>query len=209
MIEDDMGFDILEGFMEKAKPRGKKMIPTGEKKRAPCVYDYYKIVERPEDLVEIVGRSELKPDGTRTRLSAEQDVFLTHYMGCGVVTTALRKSGLTRKRYTQMMQDDALFIESVQGATEAIADTVEQEALKRALTGSDRVLIKMLEALKPKKFGKSSTVQNLIDGQLSVVVGSWAELSSRVAKEVEDVRIDQDTVRMVEGQSGTGDGDEH
>ncbi len=136
--------------------------------------DYYEAVPHAADLVELI-----EPDTSRYArgLLPEQKVFLAHYMASGVVTTALRKSGLSHKRYKEYMANDEVFGQAVEAATEAVADVVEQEALKRALLGSDKLLIKMLESLRPQKFGRQSTT--FWEGRMDVRVQNWGDLAKQ------------------------------
>jgi phage terminase small subunit len=149
------------------------------------IYDYFQIVPKAESLVDVVVGNDAKEG--RKGLTPEQRIFITHYMASGVVTTALKKAGISRRRYNEMLEHDKIFREAVLNATEAIVDELEHTALKEAKNGNTKVLIKLLESYKPQKFGRVSTIQNLVDGKVDINIKSWAELVEKAEREVIDV----------------------
>ena len=168
-----------------------EMIPAAK-------HSYFQVIEEPEILIDIFEDIDFTPpvspvDTPKEKavhapvpkpvhvdvVTPEQKIFLTHFMGSGTVTTALHKSVTPLSRYRKWLDTSPKFVQAVADATDALADRLESEALKQALSGNTKVLLKSLEALRPHKWGKSSTVNTFLDGKLRVDIVDWAQLAQK------------------------------
>lgn len=183
-----------------------EMIPAAK-------HSYFQVIEEPEVLIDIFEDIDLppltlppivrpvdklvrvpvpKPKPTHVdAVTSEQKIFLTHFMGSGTVTTALHKSVTPLSRYRRWLDNSPKFVQAVADATDALADRLESEALKQALSGNTKVLLKSLEALRPAKWGKSSTINTFLEGRMKVEITDWAALAQR-AEVVDVVRSEGD-----------------
>jgi len=142
-----------------------KLIPAGEKAERKL------LLETPE----YVPPSPYECDPKK--LNTEQRMFLTRYMSTGTVTAALRKTHISLKKYRYWLDNSPVFSRALLDATDTLADRLESEALKQALTGNTKLLIKSLEALRPYKWGRSSTVNTFLNGKVDVEIKDWAQLA--------------------------------
>ncbi len=138
-------------------------------------------------------------------LTPEQVNFLTAYMESGTLSGALRRSNTKMADFRGWMtnkadEKDILggFKGAFQRAYGAIADALEEEGLKMALNGNEKLLIKFLEAYRPDKFATSNVRNTHLvvgsgeNGEIEVNVNSWAELSKKAkenAKTAEYVEV--------------------
>lgn len=156
------------------------------------------IIDDPGDLLDIFDDDEGVPDKkpvrvrkkaepiVEDRINSEMRVFLSHYIGKGTVSAALQATKVPLVRYRKWLEKCPKFAQALVDATDTLADRLESEAFKQALSGNTKVLLKALEALRPAKWGKSSTVNSFIEGRMKVEITDWASLS-RKAEEVVDV----------------------
>lgn len=78
---------------------------------------------------------------------------LEHFIEFGTVMAACRAVGISRTTWYRWRTEDKQFDIGVQEAQEAVADDLEQEAIKRAKDGkSDTLLIFLLKGLRPEKY---------------------------------------------------------
>ena len=146
--------------------------------------DYFMIIKAPEELIGLFDdlpekkkvKTEVAEVPYKDIITSEMRIFLTHYMGSGTITGALRSSKISLARYKKWISGSPKFAQAVADSTDALADRLEAEALKQALSGNTKVLLKSLEALRPAKWGKNSTVNSFIDAKMKVEVFNWAEL---------------------------------
>lgn len=121
------------------------------------------------------------------RLSEKQVIFLRYFLATGTVTGACKGSGTTViefNKWTKDKPENKEFKASLDMAMNSVIDTLEQEGIKRALAGSDKLLIKFLEAYKANKFAPRSNVVHTgtgENGEIQVEVKSWAELAQKAA----------------------------
>ncbi len=146
--------------------------------------DYFMVIKAPEELIGLFDdlpekkkvKTEVAEVPYKDIITSEMRIFLTHYMGSGTITGALRSSKISLARYKKWISGSPKFAQAVADSTDALADRLEAEALKQALSGNTKVLLKSLEALRPAKWGKNSTVNSFIDAKMKVEVFNWAEL---------------------------------
>jgi hypothetical protein len=64
----------------------------------------------------------------------------------------------------------------LQNAVEIVRDSLEEELLRRAMNGSDRLLLEAVKASKPEKYNKKQADIN-VNGTM---VHTWADLAKQV-----------------------------
>lgn len=112
----------------------------------------------------------------RTKMTAlKKEEFLNALRKFPNVTKACRAIGVSRNAVYAHKNEDAEFSLQWEEALEEAIDTVEEEALKRGLSGqSDTLLIFMLKALRPDKFKERSETKQVHDGSIKVVyIDDW------------------------------------
>lgn len=85
-------------------------------------------------------------------LHAKKRAFLAAYEQCGNITQASKAVGISRQTHYDWMRDDDDYKKAFADAEEAAGDALEAEARKRALAGSDTLLIFLLKGHKPEKY---------------------------------------------------------
>jgi len=83
----------------------------------------------------------------------------------GTATAAAKAIGLTRRQAYRWREADAAFATEWDRATEERIDVLEQEAVRRALAGSDKLLCFLLAALDPGRFAQSARIDVTSGGQ--------------------------------------------
>ncbi len=85
-----------------------------------------------------------------------EDAFFGALEECGSVTEACKAAGISRVQVYSCKRDDTSFAERWEQALEAGADTLEDEARRRAMAGlskgSDTLLIFLLKGLRPQRW---------------------------------------------------------
>jgi hypothetical protein len=79
-------------------------------------------------------------------------VFLSAFCSCGTLAGAGRASGIQAQNHHHWMRKDPQYAEYFHRAKEIAGDTLEEEARRRAMTGSDVLLIFLLKGFKPEKY---------------------------------------------------------
>ena len=92
-----------------------------------------------------------KPSKTR------QKRFLAAYRECGVIRRAAQVAGINHKNHYAWMKNPE-YAKSFKEADEDAVDALEYIARQRALEKSDTLLIFLLRAKCPEKYGRASTV---------------------------------------------------
>lgn len=83
---------------------------------------------------------------------------LRAYVQIATVRGACRAARIGRRTWYDWIESDPTFGEQVLDAHEEVADELEAEAFKRALHGSDTLLIFLLKARRPAKYRDKYTV---------------------------------------------------
>ena len=78
--------------------------------------------------------------------------FLAALAQCGNVTEAARKTGIARMCHYDWLKRDPDYVKATEVAVEESIQHLEQVARKRAVTGSDLLLIFLLKAHRPEKY---------------------------------------------------------
>jgi hypothetical protein len=84
-----------------------------------------------------------------------QKAFLAALENTGSVTTAAEAAGIKRWNAYDAKRGDQEFAAAWEQALDVSADTLEDEARKRAFDGSDVLLMFLLKGLRPQKWRES------------------------------------------------------
>jgi hypothetical protein len=84
-----------------------------------------------------------------------REAFLTALENSGSVTEASKAAGIARKTAYQCKRTDPLFAKDWEESLERSADTLCDEARKRAFSGSDVLLMFLLKGLQPQRWRES------------------------------------------------------
>lgn len=87
--------------------------------------------------------------------------FLNHYARFGIVKLACDSAGIDRTTAYAARDRDKSFAEAWEMAREDAIEELEAEALRRALDGSDTLIIFMLKSLRPDKYRERIEARSL------------------------------------------------
>jgi len=114
-------------------------------------------------------------DFTGSTLSPVQQVYIISYATRGTKTGACQLAGIGYSVVEKWLKDET-FAEALQNAVEIVQDSLEEELIRRAMNGSDQLLLAALKAAKPDKYAKKTTNDVNINGQ---VVHTWSDLAKQ------------------------------
>lgn len=97
----------------------------------------------------------------QTAQQKKKDGALQAYVVCGTVTGACEAAGIGRRTWYDWIRDDQTFAAAVEESKDAVADSLEQRAIERALGGSDTLMIFLLKSLRPDKFKERKESVNI------------------------------------------------
>lgn len=106
---------------------------------------------------------------TARRTKRTQRRALAAFRELGTVSGACLKVGIGRRTWYDMLERDAEFAREVMEASEAVADELEAEAIRRAKEGSDTLLMFLLRARRRDVFGERQEIQLVSPDVLSRV----------------------------------------
>lgn len=115
-----------------------------------------------------------------SKLTPLQQAYIMHYAACGIKKQAAEMSGVPYNVISRWM-DNEEFVFALQCAVDISTDTLEEELVRRALAGSDKLLIEAVKARKKEYQPQSSRSIN-IKGE---IVHSWADLAKQAAIEAD------------------------
>lgn len=82
----------------------------------------------------------------------KKKAFLAAFAFCGNVTHACLNSKVGRRTHYEWLEKDAKYAAAFESAQDEAADNLEEEARKRAMGGSDTLLIFLLKGALPEKY---------------------------------------------------------
>jgi hypothetical protein len=101
----------------------------------------------------------LSPSTARRRHRRDwRPVFLEHFRNSGNVREAAEAAGVDRSTPYRTAERDPAFAAKWTAAGEDAADVLEFEARRRALAGSDALLMSLLRAFRPDRYGETRNV---------------------------------------------------
>lgn len=131
-------------------------------------------------------------DFSGSHLTPVQQIYVMAFATRGTRAEACQVAECTYRQVDKWMEDGE-FRWHLDNAVSVVADRLEGELIRRAMDGSDRLLIRAMEAARPEKYAR------VIKGDVSVV-HSWAELARQVAD-----TTDEDTIIEEVEDSGESD----
>lgn len=120
------------------------------------------------------------------KLNPVQQLYIIAYAAKGTKTGACELVGVRYHHVKQWLENEH-FREALQSATEMVQDVLEGELFRRAMNGSDRLLLAAIKAHKPERYAVKPVADVRVTGQ---VVHSWAELARIAKDEVKDVEYE-------------------
>ena len=105
------------------------------------------------------------PKKARTRAADWRPAFLAALADCGVVRYAAEEAGVSRRTAYRAREADESFRDGWDDALQAGADALEAEARRRALSGSDTLLIFLLKGARPATYRDNAKVDVTTGGQ--------------------------------------------
>jgi len=111
--------------------------------------------------------------------------FLSELAQAQSVSCAARTTGVSRTAYYKLREADHVFKRNWQDALEQGVDALEDEAVRRALQGSDTLLIFLLKGAKPDKYRDNVHVQQEVSGEVTL---TWSDRLSRAHTALEERR---------------------
>ena len=114
-------------------------------------------------------------DFKKTRLTAAQQLYIMCYSLKGTKRGACQLADCSYKQVADWMRDEE-FVDALGNAVEMVGDTLEGELIRRAMDGSDKLLLRAIEAHKPEKYNQKINID-------ARVVHSWADLARQVMDE--------------------------
>ncbi len=92
------------------------------------------------------------------RTPKKRDMFIRTLTGGASIRAACQAAGISKTAAFAWRNDDAAFAATWDEAIEAGTETLEDEAVRRALAGSDTMLIFMLKARRPSVYREPRTL---------------------------------------------------
>ena len=105
------------------------------------------------------------PKKARTRAADWRPAFLAALADCGVVRYAAEEAGVSRRTAYRAREADEPFRDGWDDALQAGADALEAEARRRALSGSDTLLIFLLKGARPATYRDNAKVDVTSKGE--------------------------------------------
>lgn len=118
-------------------------------------------------------------DFSDTSLNPQQQLYIVSYAVRGTKMGACKLAGVTTGAVDKWLKDKE-FSQALQNAVDMVQDSLEEELIRRAMNGSDQLLLAAVKAAKPEKYVAKSTSDINVKGQ---VVHTWAELAQQAVKE--------------------------
>lgn len=118
-------------------------------------------------------------DFSDTSLNPQQQLYIVSYAVRGTKMGACKLAGVTTAAVDKWLKDKE-FSQALQNAVDIVQDSLEEELIRRAMNGSDQLLLAAIKAAKPEKYAPKSTSDINVKGQ---VIHTWAELAQQAVKE--------------------------
>ena len=112
---------------------------------------------------------------------AAVDVFLRAVAGGATISAAAQAAGISRRTAYQWRNRYSTFAAAWDDALETGTDRLEEEAVRRALGGSDTLLIFLLKARRPHIYRERMDMQHTLEKSLVITftIGKPPSLLSR------------------------------
>ncbi len=123
-------------------------------------------------------------DFTETKLSPVQQMYIISYATKGTKKGACELSGVSYAVVSRWLENEE-FVQALQNAVGLVQDSLEEELIRRAMNGSDKLLVEAIKAHKPEKYQPRTSADINIHGE---VVHTWAELAKQAKEELGEVK---------------------
>ena len=107
----------------------------------------------------------------------EKQKFIPAHKGGATVSEAADHAGVSRTTVYKWRTKDPEFAKAFAEARDTLIEELEMEAYKRAIDGDDKLLILLLKAYKPKRYGDKPKAER---GKASSTIINIAELAEKV-----------------------------
>lgn len=131
--------------------------------------------------VELVESPEKLFDFSKTKLNVQQQMYILQYAVRGTRLGACQGAGVPYSVVEKWNKDEE-FTTALSSALEMAKDALEAEFLRRAMQGSDKLMIEAVRAQLPEKYGRRESRDVNVRG---TVVHTWSDLAMQ-AKQLED-----------------------
>lgn len=111
-----------------------------------------------------------------TKLSPIQQMYIMGYAVKGTRKGACQMLNIPYSVVSKWMEDEE-FVSALQNAVEIVKDSLEEEVMRRAMNGSDKLLIEAMKACKPEKYNKKQADVN-INGTMVHTFADLAKMAS-------------------------------
>lgn len=111
-----------------------------------------------------------------SKLSPVQQLYIIGLAAKGTRKGACELANVPYSVVNKWMENEE-FVESMQNAVEIVRDSLEEELLKRAMEGSDRLLLEAVKASKPEKYNKKQSDIN-VSGN---IIHTWVDLARQAS----------------------------
>ena len=125
--------------------------------------------------LELVANPKGLFDFSKTKLNAQQQMYIIQYAVKGTKMGACTGAGIPYS-VVNKWNDDEEFTSALAEAMSMAQDALEEELIRRAMNGSDKLMIEAIRASKPEKYARKDTKDVNIHG---TVVHTWSELASQ------------------------------
>jgi len=116
------------------------------------------------------------PNGTLAKNRPFMDRFLEKLRESGNVRLSCEAAGLNRRTVYRWRETWVTFADEWQEALDDALDTLEGEAWRRARKNSDRLLMFLLQAHRPERFGTKVQHDHDVKGGLTITyVNDWRD----------------------------------
>lgn len=112
-------------------------------------------------------------DFSRTKLTPIQQMYIIAFATRGTKRGACELAGGIPYNTVSKWMENNEFVEALQNAVEIVRDSLEEELLRRAMDGSDKLLLEAVKAAKPEKYNKKQSDVNITGN----VVHTFADLA--------------------------------
>ncbi len=170
---DDIELELPKGKVAKTLPLSHPLAVEPEPTYLPPAFSTKKalaLIEDPDKLF----------DFSSTKLNPQQQLYIVSYAVRGTKMGACKLTGVSYGVVEKWMKDKE-FSEALQNAVDIVQDTLEEELIRRAMNGSDQLLLAAIKAAKPDKYNPKTTNDVNINGE---IVHTWSDLAKQASIEM-------------------------
>lgn len=185
LLDLDSVIEEFEEVVIEEKPDTSKGVAIVPKKSMPS-----SVSVNLRESLELIDEPEKLFDFSDTNLTPLQQTYIVAYAACGVKSKACKIAGIPYRVVNRWLENEE-FNEALQNAVDIVTDCLEEELIRRAMAGSDKLLLEAIKARRKDYQPKSSQDVN-VRGE---IVHTWSELAKQAAIEVteyEEVDDDDD-----------------